>query len=131
MMVEIELLFDDGIKVDGELDESKNPITTRAIVNALPIESRANRWGDEIYFSTPVNVGEENAQEEVRVGDIAYWPPGKALCIFFGPTPVSRGSEPRAASPVNVIGRVKGDLTLLKKVKNRSKVIVRIKGEAR
>ncbi|MDW8044944.1 MAG: cyclophilin-like fold protein [Nitrososphaerota archaeon] len=130
-MVEIELLFDDGIKVDGELDESKNPITTRAIVNALPIESRANRWGDEIYFSTPVNVGEENAQEEVRVGDIAYWPPGKALCIFFGPTPVSRGSEPRAASPVNVIGRVKGDLTLLKKVKNRSKVIVRIKGEAR
>ncbi|MCX8191217.1 MAG: cyclophilin-like fold protein, partial [Nitrososphaerales archaeon] len=127
----IELLFDDGIKVDGELDESKNPITTRAIVNALPIESRANRWGDEIYFSTPVNVGEENAQEEVRVGDIAYWPPGKALCIFFGPTPVSRGSEPRAASPVNVIGRVKGDLTLLKKVKNRSKVIVRIKGEAR
>lgn len=126
MMVEIELLFN-GLKIDGELDESKNPITMKSIVSALPIESKVNRWGDEIYFSTNVNVGEENAQVEVQIGDIAYWPPGKALCIFFGPTPASKGNEPRAASPVNVIGRVKGDLTLLKRVKRGSKVIVRIK----
>ncbi|MEM2210892.1 MAG: cyclophilin-like fold protein [Nitrososphaerales archaeon] len=125
-MVEIELLFN-GLKIDGELNEHKNPITMKSILNALPIESKVNRWGDEIYFSTPVNVSEENAQVDVQIGDIAYWPPGKALCIFFGPTPISKGNEPRAASPVNVIGKVKGDLTLLKKVKRGSKVIVRVK----
>ncbi|MEM2634966.1 MAG: cyclophilin-like fold protein [Nitrososphaerales archaeon] len=124
--MEIELLFN-GLKIDGELNEHKNPITMKSILNALPIESKVNRWGDEIYFSTPVNVSEENAQVDVQIGDIAYWPPGKALCIFFGPTPISKGNEPRAASPVNVIGKVKGDLTLLKKVKRGSKVIVRVK----
>lgn len=80
--------------------------TARAIWNSLPIQGRANRWGDEIYFSIPVDLAEEHAQEEVAIGDLAYWPPGNALCIFWGPTPASHGTEPRAASPVNVFGHI-------------------------
>jgi hypothetical protein len=84
--------------------------TAQAIWEALPIEGRANRWGDEIYFAIPVQLEEDGAQEEVQVGDLAYWPPGNALCIFWGPTPASRGDEPRAASPVNVFARIDGDV---------------------
>ena len=80
--------------------------TARAIWNALPIEGRANRWGDEIYFQIAVDLAEDDAREEVAVGDLAYWPPGNALCIFWGATPASHGQEPRAASPVNVFGHI-------------------------
>jgi hypothetical protein len=82
--------------------------TAQAIWNALPLQGRANRWGDEIYFAIPVSLGEDSAQEEVGVGDLAYWPPGNALCIFWGPTPASRADEPRAASPVNVFAHIEG-----------------------
>jgi hypothetical protein len=82
--------------------------TAQAIWDALPIEGRANRWGDEIYFAIPVQLDEDNAQEVVQVGDLAYWPPGSALCIFWGPTPASQGAEPRAASAVNVFARIDG-----------------------
>jgi hypothetical protein len=84
-------------------------VTAQAIWDALPIEGRANRWGDEIYFSIPVQLDEDQAQEEVQVGDLAYWPPGSALCIFWGRTPASRADEPRAASPVNVFAHIDGD----------------------
>ena len=81
--------------------------TAEAILQALPIQGTVNRWGDEIYFSIPVNASiEPTASDLVEVGDLAYWPPGKAFCIFWGPTPASRGDEPRAASPVNVFGHV-------------------------
>ena len=80
--------------------------TARAIWDALPLEGRANRWGNEIYFAVPVALAEDQAQEVVSVGDIAYWPPGHAVCIFWGRTPASEGEEPRAASPVNVFGHV-------------------------
>ncbi|MEM4810940.1 MAG: cyclophilin-like family protein, partial [Thermofilum sp.] len=79
---------------------------------------------DEIYFRTPVKVAQEVGSEVVELGDVAYWPPGEALCIFFGPTPVSRPGEIRPASPVNVIGKVKGDLEKLRKVKQGEKVRV-------
>ncbi|HEY1293045.1 MAG TPA: cyclophilin-like fold protein [Chloroflexota bacterium] len=82
--------------------------TAQAIWEALPIEGRANRWGEEIYFAIPVKLDEDHAQEEVRVGDLAYWPPGNALCIFWGPTPASHADEPRAASPVNVFAHIEG-----------------------
>ena len=89
--------------------------TGRAIVEALPFEAAANIWGDEIYFDVPARAElETGAQAEVQVGDLAYWPSMPAFCIFFGPTPVSLGNEPRAASPVNVFGKlVKLDLELL------------------
>jgi len=84
--------------------------TAQAIWEALPLEGRANRWGDEIYFAIPVALDEDHAQEVVQAGDLAYWPPGNALCIFWGPTPASQADEPRAASPVNVFGRIDGNL---------------------
>ena len=71
------------------------------------MEGTVNRWGDEIYFHIPVKIGlAPDARADVDVGDVAYWPPGRALCLFWGPTPASRGPEPQAASPVNVFGRV-------------------------
>jgi len=109
-------------KVVAELLEGKNTKTSEALWSALPIEGSANRWGDEIYFGIPVTVGLEEAQQVVDVGDIGYWPPGKAFCIFFGPTPASKGKEPRAASPVNVFARIVGDPLVFRKVKDGDKV---------
>lgn len=80
-----------------------NPDTRAAIEEALPLSGEAARWGDELYFSTPVDVPAEDAQVEVPVGAVAYWPQGDALCLFWGPTPASTGDQPRAASPVNVV----------------------------
>ncbi|MFB6300162.1 MAG: cyclophilin-like fold protein [Halobacteriales archaeon] len=80
-----------------------NPNTRRALEDALPLEGDASRWGDELYFRTPVDVPAENADATVPVGGIAYWPQGNAMCLFWGPTPASEGEEPRAASPVNIV----------------------------
>ena len=100
-------------------------VTADQIWNALPIESRGSVWGEEIYFSIPVDLSEApNAREEVDVGGLAYWPPGTAFCIFFGPTPVSRGDVPRAYSPVNVFGKIEGDIVRLKSVRNGATVRV-------
>jgi uncharacterized protein len=90
--------------------------TAEAIWSALPIEAKANTWGDEIYFSIPVQMDTERGQEVVDMGDLGYWSPGTAFCIFFGPTPVSRGPEIRPASEVTVFGRVEGDPKQFKKV---------------
>jgi hypothetical protein len=84
----------------------ENPETRAAIADHLPLEGDAARWGEELYFSTPVDVPAENARAEVEPGTIAYWPQGDALCLFWGPTPASRGDEPRAASPVNAVARL-------------------------
>ncbi len=100
--------------------------TAKAIARALPIEAGANRWGEEIYFAIAVAAGEENPQEVVAVGDLAYWPPGRAFCIFFGPTPASRGGEVRPASPVNVVGRVDGDATLFGQVADGDRVRIEL-----
>ncbi|MBZ0300455.1 MAG: hypothetical protein K8J31_11965 [Anaerolineae bacterium] len=97
--------------------------TAQALWAVLPLDARANRWGDEIYFSIPVAVDEEaDARSEMAVGEIAYWPPGTAFCIFFGPTPASSGSVPAAASPVNVLGKIEGDATRFRAVKTGSPV---------
>jgi hypothetical protein len=96
--------------------------TSTAIWKALPIEAKASTWGDEIYFDIGVAVAAESPKEVVAVGDLAYWPPGSAFCIFFGRTPASTGDEPRAASGVNVFGRVTGDPTLFKKVRAGARV---------
>lgn len=94
----------------------ENP-TADAIWKALPLEARANTWGDEIYFDIPVQIKEaDDASDVVNKGDLAYWPPGKAFCIFFGRTPASRNGEIRAASAVNVFGSVEGDATIFKKL---------------
>jgi len=118
MVKKIKIVTETTGEVEAELVEEKNPKTAEAIWEKLPIEARANRWGDEIYFSTPVRIGEENAQETVNQGDLGYWPPGNSFCIFFGPTPISRGKEIRPADPVNVFGKVSGDPKVFKKVKS-------------
>jgi hypothetical protein len=96
--------------------ELNSTATAEAIWRALPIEGRASRWGDEIYFSIPLGLELEAGQELVSMGDLGYWPEGKAFCIFFGPTPVSRGNEIRPASRVTVFGKIIGDAAILKKV---------------
>jgi hypothetical protein len=111
-------------KVQATADLNDSP-TAEAIWNALPIHARGNTWGDEIYFSIPVELEEEpNATAVVDKGDLGYWAPGSAMCIFFGPTPVSRGNEIRAASPVNVFGRVKGDAAVFKAVRSGESMVI-------
>jgi len=103
--------------------ETLDTPTAGKILEALPFESTANVWGDEIYFDIPLNLDPEpDARADVAVGDLAYWPAGPAFCIFFGPTPVSTGNQPRAYSPVNVFGRVIGDTKQFKGVSSGAKV---------
>ncbi len=91
--------------------------TAKAIAAALPLKGRVHVWGEEIYFEIPHSLPlEADAREEMAVGELAYWPSGPAFCIFFGPTPVSVDHTPRAYSPVNVFGKISGDVTLLKTV---------------
>ena len=99
-----------------------------SVWNALPISAPANTWGDEIYFGIPVDGELENARETVDMGDLAYWPPGRAFCVFFGPTPASRGDEIRPASAVTVIGKVEGDATILKQVRRGDSVTLEASG---
>ena len=110
------------LKAEAELNESK---TSQLVWEALPIEGRANLWGEEIYFTIPVNTGlEKGSREVVSAGELGYWPTGRAFCIFFGPTPASRGNEIRAASAVNVIGKVLSDPKAFRKAKDGEKVIL-------
>jgi hypothetical protein len=104
--------------------ELNQTATAQAIWNALPIEARANTWGDEIYFSIPVRLEEEDAKAVVEKGDLGYWPPGNAFCIFFGRTPASQGDEIRPASPVNVFGHLEGDPAIFKRVRGGEKVVL-------
>jgi len=98
--------------------------TAKAVWDALPIEARALTWGDEIYFGIPVHLEEEDAREVVDLGDLGYWPPGRGFCIFFGPTPASRGNEIRPASPVNVFGTIEGDAALFKRVPSGARIVI-------
>jgi hypothetical protein len=103
-----------SVRAEAVLNESP---TARRVWQALPIDGRANTWGDEVYFEIPV-IAEQapDARAEVEVGELGYWPVGRAFCIFFGPTPASRGNEPRAYSPVNILGRITGDATAFRSV---------------
>jgi hypothetical protein len=108
------------VSLPAELNDSP---TSRKILDALPITGRANTWGDEIYFDIPVVADQaSDARAEVEVGELGYWPVGHAFCIFFGPTPVSTDERPRAASPVNILGRVVGDATQFRTVRNGAQV---------
>ena len=99
--------------------ELNNSPTAELIWDALPIAARANTWGDEIYFGIPVQASQEgDARADVAEGELGYWPVGSAFCIFFGPTPASTGAQPRAASPVNIVGKVIGDATAFRQVRS-------------
>ena len=110
------------VSVIAALNDSR---TADLLWSALPLEGSANTWGDEIYFRIPMQAEEEDdASDVVGMGAVAYWPPGQALCLFFGLTPASRGDEIRAASGVNVLGAIDGDSTVLKQVRSGTQVLV-------
>lgn len=109
--------------VEIELLSGKNPKTVEKLVEHLPLEGRARKWGKEIYFSVGVSIEEENFQEVVQKGSVAFWPSGNAICIFFGPTPVSTDERPKAAGPVNVFGKV-SQITKFERIKSGEKVRV-------
>lgn len=111
-------------RLEGVLDDSD---TARAVVQRLPLRFAMSRWGEEYYgnIGEPLGMEEtEDARDEMQVGELAYWPVGNALCIFFGPTPASTGLEPRAASNVNPVGRLEGDLDALREMGSSIEVTV-------
>tara|TARA_B100001750_G_scaffold88658_1_gene69971 strand:- start:37 stop:423 length:387 start_codon:yes stop_codon:yes gene_type:complete len=106
-------IFVDSIAVKGVLNETS---TADLFWANLPMEHTISTWGDEIYFNTSIVADEEDSVPTVDLGDIAYWPPGQAICLFYGPTPMSLGKEIRPASPVNLVGKMDGDVTPLKSI---------------
>ena len=103
------------VVVKAELGDTS---LAESIAGKLPIETTPNEWGDEFYFGIPVRSGlDETATTKVKIGDIGYWPPGNAMAIFFGPTPMSSGADPVPASDVCLIGRITEDATLLRKAR--------------
>jgi hypothetical protein len=115
-----------AVVADAELNDSATAV---AIWKALPLEARAQTWGDEIYFDIGLALQPESPRELVELGDLGYWPPGQAFCIFFGPTPMSRGNEIRPASPVNVVGRIAGDPKIFKSVRGGAIATLQRPGE--
>jgi uncharacterized protein len=111
-----------SLSMEAELNDTP---TAQKIAAALPLRASFNTWGDEIYFAIPVDADlDDSAQDVVAVGDLGYWPPGKAWCIFFGQTPVSQPGKIMPASAVNVIGKVLWDATQFKTVMREREVIV-------
>jgi len=111
-----------GVAFEAELNDS---MTGKAIYGALPIRAKGQRWGGEIYFNIPVSCElEEDSRDVLEEGELGYWPPGTAFCIFFGPTPASGGDEIRAASAVNIVGKMKGDLSGLWDVPDGAEVCI-------
>ena len=119
-MSKIKIEFE-KISIEADLNDSE---TANRIKKILPLSNSINTWGDEIYFSIDVDDPEIDPKEVVELGDIAYWPPGNAFCIFFGLTPASKNDDIRPASPVNVIGKILGNLEILKSVKSGEKVSI-------
>ena len=106
-MKQVVQMIMDSILVELELDDVNSPNTVASFLKNLPFSVDLNVWGNEIYTSeTPVSVSEENAKSHVSLNDIAYWPTGKAICLFYGPTPIGKEGEITPASPVNVIGKI-------------------------
>ena len=108
------------ITLAAELDENS---TAQQIWDDLPIEFDGSLWGDEIYGTIPVSAEQaSDARADVEIGELGYWPPGNAFCIFYGPTPAGSGDRPRAASPVNIVGRITDDATVLRQITSSPRV---------
>ena len=111
-----------ALSMEGELNDTP---TAQKVTQALPIRADFSTWGDEIYFTIPVQAKlDESARERVEMGDLGYWPTGKAFCIFFGQTPMSRPGEIIPASAVNIIGKVKGDARRFKEVMDEREIML-------
>jgi uncharacterized protein len=110
-----------GNEFEAELNDTD---TANSLYLALPFEAYTNLWGEEIYFETPVKAKLENGRTVMEPGELAFWPKGSALCIFYGPTPASKGGKPEAISEVTPLGRIIGDPRSLEVVGDRMKVII-------
>jgi hypothetical protein len=122
MMAERRIRITTGsVAADAQLNGSR---TARRIWDALPISAKASTWGHEIYFDIGLDLPPESPREIVEAGDLAYWPPGRAFCLFFGPTPASRGDEIRPASPVTLVGRIAGDPQVFRSVRAGAPVTI-------
>ncbi len=110
--------------IELELDNSSSPKTVKSFLECLPFTVGTNLWGEEIYTNeTPINVGEENAKSLVELFDVAFWPTGKAICLFYGTTPIGEKNEIKPYSPVNVIGKILDpDKSILAELKNGTNV---------
>jgi len=110
--------------IDLDLDDSVSPKTVKSFLENLPFTVGVNLWGEEIYTDeSPIDVGEENAKSPVELFDVAYWPSGKAICLFYGPTPIGTKNEIKPYSPVNVIGKISNaDKQILSELKDGIKV---------
>ena len=121
IVVEIE-----GKKWQAELNDNPN---VQSLLGVFPLSVRLSRWGDEYYGDCGIAVTEDNtARDIMEVGEIALWPPGNALCLFFGPTPASTDERPRAASPVVPIGKLSGDPTQLKNFGPSIQAVLKVTG---
>lgn len=109
------------VEATAELNDSR---MADAIWDALPLEARGSTWGDEIYFSIPVNTAAGPVKEVVDLGELGFWSPGKAFCIFFGQTPISAPGEIRPANPVVVFGKLLGDAKVFKSVRSGTRIRV-------
>ena len=110
-----------GLNIEAELYDTP---CAQGIAAILPIETTPNEWGDEFYFRIPCAYDlDQTATTQVKAGDIGYWPPGRAVAIFFGPTPMSTGPDPVPASAVNIIGKITSDPTELKKTLGSNSLI--------
>ncbi len=120
MKHKVEILIPKLKNIEIELDDSSSPNTIKKLFDSLPFTVGLNLWGDEIYTDeSPIIENEENAKPVVELNDVAYWPTGKAICLFFGPTPIGKKGEIKPYSPVNVIGKILNpDKSVLKKITN-------------
>ena len=120
MKRKIELVIPKVKNIEIELDDSHSPNTVKKFVENLPFSVSMNLWGEEIYTDeSPIKEKEENAKPLVELNDVAYWPSGKAICLFFGPTPIGKKGEIKPYSPVNVIGKIlKPEKSILTKISN-------------
>jgi hypothetical protein len=124
----IQIIFpeiDDKVLI--KLDDSRSPATVKAILENLPIEVNINKWGKELYTDkTSIAAQKENAKSEVNLLDVAYWPEGSALCLFYGPTPISKSNKIEPYSPVNIVGHIVSEQSnIINKIKDTSKVIIK------
>ena len=132
MKKQIKALFPDIYReISIELNDSRSPKTFQAIIENLPVEINITKWGDELYTErTQISANEENAKREVDYLDVAYWPEGNAICLFYGPTPISKDGQILAYSPVNIVGRInpRGNEKdeLLKEIKDNTRVIFKL-----
>ena len=124
MKYSIEVTIPRLKNIDLDLDDSVSPNTVKSFLDNLPFTVGVNLWGEEIYTDeSPIDVGEENAKSPVELFDVAYWPSGKAICLFYGPTPIGNKNEIKPYSPVNVIGKIaNADKQILSELKDGMKV---------